>query len=63
MFGFHPVSTFPFSDVKDTLVSPSNRNAKVKTWTVPTRTTKWSIPVCKVDATVSKQGNTWTIPS
>ena len=40
-----------------------NRNAKVKTWTVPKRDTNWTIPVCKKDATLSSRSDTWTIPS
>ena len=64
MLGFHPISTFPISDIKDTIVpTVIKRDSKVKTWTVPVRTTSWTIPVCKVDATLSSREDTWTLPS
>lgn len=64
MFGFHPVASFPISDIENTIVDlVIQRNAKVKTWTVPSRDTSWTIPVCKVGATLSKRSDTWTVPS
>ena len=64
MFGFSTVSEFPLSTVETTFVPiVVQRNAKVKTWTVPKRDTSWTIPVCKKDATLSSRSDTWTIPS
>mgnify|MGYP001182684867 FL=1 len=64
MFGFSAVSEFPLSTVETTFVPiVVQRNAKVKTWTVPKRDTSWTIPVCKKDATLSSRSDTWTIPS
>ena len=64
MLGFHPISTFPISDIKDTIVpTVIKRDSKVKTWTVPERTTSWTIPVCKVNAILSSREDTWTLPS
>tara|TARA_R110000744_G_scaffold275590_1_gene388382 strand:+ start:140 stop:325 length:186 start_codon:yes stop_codon:yes gene_type:complete len=61
MFGFHPVSSFPISDIEDTVVGIAKRDAKIKTWTVPSRTTEWTIPICK--AKVAEPLNTWIVPS
>ena len=64
MLGFSAVSEFPLSTVETTFVPiVVQRNAKVKTWTVPKRDTSWTIPVCKKDATLSSRSDTWTIPS
>jgi len=63
MFGFHPVASFPISDIEDTVVGIGKRDAKIKTWTVPSRKTEWTIPVCKIEATLSKRSDTWTVPS
>lgn len=60
MFGFHPVATFPVSDIKDTIIAPSQRDAKIKIWTVPSRTTEWTIPISK--AKVTEPLNAWTVP-
>ena len=62
MFGFHPVATFPISDIKDTIRIVS-KDSKIKTWTVPSRDTSWTIPVCKTEATLSSRQDTWTVPS
>ena len=61
MFGFHPVSSFPISDIEGTVVGIAKRDAKIKTWTVPSRTTEWTIPICK--AKVAEPLNTWIVPS
>jgi len=61
MFGFHPVASFPISDIEGTVVGTAKRDAKIKTWTVPSRTTEWTIPICK--AKVAEPLNTWTVPS
>ena len=64
MFGFHPVASFPISDIEDTIVDIIvQRNSKIKIWTVPSRDTSWTIPVCKVDATLSTRPDVWTVPS
>ena len=63
MFGFHPVASFPISDIEGTVVGTAKRDAKIKIWTVPSRKTEWTIPVCKLEATLSKRSDTWTVPS
>ena len=61
MLGFHSIASFPIADIEDTIVSISQRDAKIKIWTVPSRTTEWTIPICK--AKVAEPLNTWTVPS
>ncbi len=64
MLGFHPISSFPISDIKDTIVPMViQRDSKIKTWTVPARSTAWNIPVCKTEMQVCKRPDTWTGPS
>jgi len=63
MLGFHSIASFPISDIEDTIVIPIQRDAKIKIWTVPSRTTEWIIPVCKVGAVLSAREDTWTVPS
>jgi len=64
MLGFHPIASFPIADIEDTLVPiVVRRDSKVKIWTVPSRTTEWIIPVCKVGAVLSAREDTWTVPS
>ena len=63
MFGFHSIASFPISDIEGTIVGIAQRDAKIKTWTVPSRDTSWTIPVCKIEATLSKRSDTWTVPS
>jgi hypothetical protein len=62
MLGFHPIASFPISDIEDT-VRIVAKDAKIKIWTVPSRDTSWTIPVCKLEATLSKRPDTWTVPS
>ena len=63
MLGFHPIASFPISDIEDTIVGIAQRDAKIKIWTVPSRDTSWTIPVCKLEATLSTRSDTWTVPS
>jgi hypothetical protein len=63
MLGFHPIASFPISDIEDTIVGIAQRDAKIKIWTVPSRKTEWTIPVCKLEATLPARSDTWTVPS
>ena len=64
MLGFHSIASFPIADIEDTIVDiVVQRNSKIKIWTVPSRDTSWTIPVCKVQATLSTREDVWTVPS
>ena len=64
MLGFQPIATFPIADIEDTIVDiVIQRDSKIKIWNVPSRETNWTIPVCKVSASLSSREDTWTVPS
>ena len=64
MLGFQPIATFPIADIEDTVVEiVIQGGSKIKIWNVPSRETSWTIPVCKVSASLSSREDTWTVPS